>query len=118
MLKKFFATLTMIVLLVSPVLAGSVTVTWDHNDPMPEGYMLFVREEGQSYDYANPDWTGPENRTTVELTEGTLYYFVVRAYEGVLQSPDSLEINYVVPTTGIDPVGNTRIDRVIIINVN
>jgi len=80
-------------------LGANVTLQWDPNDPAPEGYRVFVRESGAGYDYANPIWDSiNKDQTTtctlIGLTEGTTYYFVVRAYEGDLESADSEEVDY------------------------
>ena len=40
------------------VAAAQVTLQWDANDPVPQGYKLFQRQAGQSYNYAAPIWTG------------------------------------------------------------
>ena len=116
--KKLFISAMAFLVLTTSAMAASVTLAWDPNDPTPEGYKIFVREQGQTYDYNNPAWSGPETRHTLDLTEGTLYYFVVRAYDGVLESGDSVEINYAVPTQGIDAPTGTQIEKVIIININ
>jgi hypothetical protein len=58
------------------------------------GYKVFHREEGQSYNYANPSWEGIDSTCTIyNLDETKPYYFVVRAYntEGV-ESSDSNEV--------------------------
>ncbi|BBO75034.1 hypothetical protein DSCW_24510 [Desulfosarcina widdelii] len=79
-------------------MAADVTLAWDANDPEPEGYRVFVRESGASYNYANPIWesdaASETTCTLIGLTEGTTYYFVVRAYEGDLESADSEEVSY------------------------
>ena len=80
-------------------LAANVTLQWDANDPAPEGYRVFARESGASYNYANPIWESDNYSQTTEctligLTEGTTYYFVVRAYDGDLESADSEEVTY------------------------
>jgi len=80
-------------------LGANVTLQWDPNDPTPEGYRVFARESGAGYDYANPIWESSQYDTTstcnlIGLTEGTTYYFVVRAYEGDLESADSEEVSY------------------------
>jgi hypothetical protein len=79
--------------------AADVTLAWDANDPEPEGYRVFVRESGAGYDYANPIWDSINKAQTttctlIGLTEGTTYYFVVRAYDGDLESADSEEVSY------------------------
>ena len=87
-------------------MAANVTLAWDANDPKPEGYRMFVRENGASYNYANPIWESDEASETtctlIGLTEGTTYYFVVRAYDGDLESADSEEVSYTVATTDVD----------------
>ncbi|BBO85475.1 hypothetical protein DSCO28_60410 [Desulfosarcina ovata subsp. sediminis] len=76
-------------------IAANVTLAWDANDPEPEGYRVFAREEGQSYDYQSPLWESDETTCTLTgLVEGTTYYFVVRAYDGTLESADSEEVSY------------------------
>jgi hypothetical protein len=59
------------------------TLQWNANNPDPDGYVLFGREEGQSYDYSDPWWRGGYSFTQCtidQLDEGKTYYFVVRAY--------------------------------------
>ena len=38
---------------------AEVTLAWDPNDPAPDGYYIYQRTEGQSYEYSQPCWTGP-----------------------------------------------------------
>ncbi len=89
--------------------SANVTLGWDANDPEPEGYRVFVREAGSDYDYAHPIW---EDRLTtctlVGLTEGVTYYFVVRAYEGDLESVDSEEVSYTPPLEDDDSETDTE----------
>ena len=71
-----------------------VTLTWDANDPTPEGYRIFHRAEGEDYDYSQPSWTGSDTEGTVyNLDWDTTYYFVARAYDGDLESVDSEEVS-------------------------
>ena len=115
----WFITIMLIIGFTSSAMAGQVTLKWDANDPAPEGYKIFARAEGQAnYDYSAPAWSGPETTATIELTEGVLYYMVVRAFEGVLESPNSEEVNYAMPTEGINVPGGFSVERVIIININ
>jgi hypothetical protein len=79
--------------------AANVTLQWDANDPAPQGYRVFVRESNANYNYDYPIWESDgydqtTDCTLVSLTEGTTYYFVVRAYEGDLESADSEEVSY------------------------
>ena len=75
--------------------SANVTLQWDANQPAPEGYRVFTRQEGQNYDYNHPIWE--DNATTctlIGLVDGVTYYFVVRAYDGELESADSQEVSY------------------------
>ena len=75
--------------------AAQATLAWDANDPAPDGYRLFQRSEGQSYNYSTPVWSGATTSAAVDnLTDGTNYYFVVRAYQGSDESGDSNEVSY------------------------
>ncbi len=74
-----------------------VTLQWDANDPTPEGYRVFGREEGQPYDYNDFWWQGDFSfqQCTIEgLDENKTYFFVVRAYEGDDLSGDSNEVRF------------------------
>ena len=76
---------------------------WDANDPTPEGYRVFAREAGGSYDYEHPIWENSLTTCTLTgLTEGVTYYFVVRAYEDDLESVDSEEVSYTPPLADTD----------------
>ena len=78
---------------------AEVTLAWDANDPAPDGYRIYQRTEGQSYDYSQPSWTGSGITGTVyNLDWDTTYYFIVRANDGLLESADSEEVSYVTPT--------------------
>ena len=63
------------------------------------GIVRKSRESGAGYDYANPIWDSINKAQTttctlIGLTEGTTYHFVVRAYDGDLESADSEEVSY------------------------
>jgi hypothetical protein len=76
---------------------GAVTLQWEPNVPLVEGYQIFCREEGQRYDYANFLWQGDSSfdRFTIDgLDEDKIYYFVVRSYKGNYVSYDSNEVCY------------------------
>ena len=90
-----------------------VSLTWDHNDPKPEGYRVYQRQSGQNYDYANPVWDGTDNQAQVyNLAYDTTYYFVVRAYDGSLTSVDSEEVSFVATSssTGGDTDTNDAVN--------
>ena len=81
---------------------ASVTLQWNTSTPAPDGYNLYQRVEGGTYDYTQPvnsaGITG--NTYAVDgLSEGTTYYFVVRAYVGAEESSDSNEASYTPPVT-------------------
>ena len=89
---SFFLLLT-----TTAAVAANVTLRWDPNNPAPEGYRVFARRSDQVYNYSRPDWEGAAATCTVNLEDQTEYYFVVRAYDGSLQSPDSAEVPYTTP---------------------
>jgi hypothetical protein len=69
-----------------------VTLSWDANSPTPDGYRLFQRESGSTYDYSDYTDIGKQTSYTVSgLTDDTIYHFVVRAYVGSEESGDSNE---------------------------
>lgn len=90
---KLVLAILAVLFMAAPTLAADVTLAWDANNPTPDGYRLFMRVDGQSYDYTNPAWQGPETTCTIaDLAEGTTYAFVVRAFDGGLESGDSNEV--------------------------
>lgn len=102
----FSITLSLIIVLACATLvnAGQVTLSWDANNPTPDGYRVYQRVEGGTYDYSSPAWpTDGQNHTETTctitgLTEGTIYYFVVRAFTGADESGDSNETAHTVPS--------------------
>ncbi|MBW2571806.1 MAG: fibronectin type III domain-containing protein [Deltaproteobacteria bacterium] len=82
--------------------ANQATLEWSPNsEPDLEGYKVFVREEGQSYDYADSSWEGIDTTATIyNLDETKTYYFVARAFdiEG-FESGNSNEVS----REGIEP---------------
>lgn len=94
------------ILLISAVSqAAQVTLAWDPNDPVPDGYRVFVHLAGDTYDYTSPAWpqAGDDPQSTTctidNLAEDTQYYFVVRAYVGDDISGDSNEVLYLTETS-------------------
>ncbi len=75
--------------------AAQVTLAWDANDPAPDGYRLYQRTEGSTYDYATPAWSGPTTSASLDnLVDNTTYFYVVRAYAGTTESGDSNEVSF------------------------
>jgi len=79
--------IVILLLLIAFPVAGyalcQTTLQWDANNPDPDGYMVFGREEGQAYDYEFPWWQGEHafSQCTIDnLDEDKTYFFVVRAY--------------------------------------
>ena len=76
---------TLLAFIVSPIRISALEITliWDsNNEPDLAGYRVYVREEGEAFDYDRPDWEGPETNCTIQgLDDDTQYYFVVRAFD-------------------------------------
>ena len=90
----------------TPPTQPAVKVTWDANNPTPDGYRVYKRAEGQAYNYSQPAWTGSEIVGHVNgLDWDTTYYFVVRAYAGTQESADSNEVKYTTPRLDSDGDG-------------
>ena len=88
--------------------AAEVTVAWDPNTPTPDGYRLYQRLEGQTYDYTDSVWEGTDVTTTIyDLADGQRYYFVVRAYTGAYESADSNEITFISESTQAETTSYT-----------
>jgi chitinase len=82
------------------VSAAQVILQWDANSPAPDGYRLYQRLSGQSYNYNAPVCNGAGTACAIDgLTDGATYYFVVRAFEGSDQSGDSNEVQYTATST-------------------
>ena len=106
---KIFLVAIHYLLIVLPLAASAaqVTLQWDANDPVPASYRLYQREAGQSYDYSSYAWSGEETTATLsDLTEGTTYYYVVRAFDGTNESGDSNEVEYTPSVISVDSDGD------------
>jgi len=79
-----FSTLTFILFPAYNSFASThVILEWtSNNEPDLAGYRVFLREDGQSYDYTNPSWEGTEATAIVYNIDDTkTYYFVARAFD-------------------------------------
>lgn len=97
------------------VSAAQVTLSWDANSPAPDGYNAYMRLDGQPYDFSAPlnDTAITGTTYTIDgLTEGSTYYFVVRAFVGSEESGDSNEASYKVPLPVRDTDGDGYSDPV------
>ncbi len=107
----FLITFLLILLFWLPSLAvaAQVTLAWDPNTPAPDGYRVFQRLDGDTYDYGNPAWPQPgddptQSTCTIDnLPEDTLVYFVVRAFVGDEMSGDSNEVAFQTGSTSPAP---------------
>jgi hypothetical protein len=98
--KKKLKILFLLLLIGIPLISKAdvkVTLQWESNDPLIDGYQIFCREEGESYDYKNFLWQGDHsfNQYTIDgLDEDKTYYFVMRSFIGDHVSHDSNEVCY------------------------
>ena len=103
-----------LVLILVPVMAHAlkpVTVAWDENNPVPEGYIIFWGTT--SGNYTNSHDVGKATQYTIpDLQEGATYYFAAKAYDADGNESDySEEISHTIatpntsPTTPLVPTG-------------
>ncbi|MFO7716642.1 choice-of-anchor U domain-containing protein [Desulfosarcina sp.] len=107
-LARIIAIIVPIVLLHASIsaMAASVTLRWDPNTPTPEGYRVFARRSDQAYNYSQPHWQGKADTCTLNtLADQSEYFFVVRAYDGPMESADSIEAHYIPPVSDSDNDG-------------
>lgn len=90
--RSIIICIVIIIVTSAPSIAASVSLAWDENDPPVDGYLLFMRPEDGSYDYASPVWSGIDTTCTIDEVSNGTYYFVVRAYSGDGESGDSNEV--------------------------
>ena len=97
--KKILAYI-LLILIGFPFTGGAdvdVTLEWKSDDLSIEGYQVFYREEGESYDYDSFFWQGDHtfDQYTIDgLDEDKIYFFVVRSFSGEDMSQDSNEVRY------------------------
>ena len=108
-LHKVIVAALLLFLLPATSYAGKVTLRWDQNTSVPQGYCVYQRQSGGSYDYNKPVWptdgkAHTETSCTITgLTEGETYHFVVRAHVGSDFSENSNEVAYQVPDSSPPP---------------
>ena len=94
-MKKLITILAILMLFASTAVADTVCLEWNPiTDPDLAGYKIFVRAEGDVYDYNNPAWEGTETTCSIPLADGETFYIVGRAFdtEG-LEGEDSDELS-------------------------
>ena len=74
--------------------AAKVTLAWDASNTASDGYRVYMRTEGQSYNYNTPVWSGAATTCSIDQLASTTYFFVVRAFNGTDHSGDSNEVEY------------------------
>jgi hypothetical protein len=95
-MKRFFILLTLVMVLATT--AAAVTLEWDANDPSPDGYRLFRRPDGHSFNYIDSLATLSRTRCEDTRTEpARKYHYVVRSYAGDSESGESNEVTYTHP---------------------
>lgn len=85
-------------------IAGTVNLAWGAISGA-EGYRLSYGTSSSQYS-TNVDVGNKTSTTLSGLTEGTRYYFALRAYAGSLTSPYSNEVSTVIASTGTVPVAS------------
>jgi len=70
-------------ILPNPTYAASVKLVWSPSPgPGVAGYRIYIREEGYSYDFGNPDWEGTSTSATIwGLNENIKYFVHARAFD-------------------------------------
>jgi len=95
----------LLLFLPSALWAAQVTLAWDPCDPKPDGYRIYKRVQGQSYDFTKPAWRGAQATGTVaNLANDTRYFFVVRAYVDKRESGNSNEVDLLTPKSNQPPI--------------
>ena len=82
--------------------ADQVTLAWDASSGA-DGYRLFSRQEGQSYNYSSPAWEGAGTTCTIDLDNGSTYYLVVRSYNDYGESGNSNEASISIGSPVVTP---------------
>jgi hypothetical protein len=113
-----FGIVALALLLFCPAKAFAVvdiTLEWNPNSESDlDGYRIFVRAEGESYSYAQPDWEGTATTCTIYgLDDATNYYFVARAFDtSNNESGNSIEVPYEA-VLNVPPTADAGPDRTV-----
>ena len=92
-----------------PAFAEQVTLRLSPGDSIAQGHHVFMRTEGQAYDYARWIYQGAHSTVTIDnLQPGTVYYFVARAYSGNVVSIDSNEVAFMIPDADADGISDAK----------
>jgi hypothetical protein len=78
--------------------ADQITLEIASADAGATYHRIFLREQGQAYDYSNWAYQGSETTVTIDnLQAGVAYYFVARSYSDSHHSEDSNEVTFTGP---------------------
>jgi hypothetical protein len=93
------------------VFAAQVTLAWDANSESDlAGYRLFVRQQGQSYNYGSAAWQGSSTSCRINLADNTRSYMVLRAFN--TSGQESANSNEVMYDPAAAPGGESDINNV------
>jgi chitinase len=113
---RLFCFLLVLVICFFPSVAFSydISLSWDESSDDVDGYKVFMRVQGQSYDYNAPVFQGDAGSCTITgLNLDVQYFFVARSYRdidnGSIDSENSNEISYSKSTPA--PVVDTSVDE-------
>jgi len=82
--------------------SAQITLAWDSSSGA-DGYRLFYRQDGQSYNYSSPAWEGSDTTCTIVLESQATYYLVVRAYNAYGESGNSDEASITIGGPVVTP---------------
>lgn len=83
--------------------AQTVALSWDAATSDPDGYELYLRRIGEDYDYARPNYRGPDAFCEVDVEEdGIIHYYIIRTYVESQYSAFSDEISFLPPPLSAD----------------
>jgi hypothetical protein len=100
----------MVVSLVVPMgtIAATVNLQWPPDVTAPERYRIHKPEQGQSFDYGRPEWSGSEAAGVVNgLKAGNTSYFVLGAYTADEKTGAPNEAVYTVGAPASPPNGHS-----------